>query len=837
MAFRCGDGMDYTLQEAATLLNVPPQTLGKWSVAFAPLLSATEHQLVSSDHQAVQRRYTDADIAVLRQVKVLLATKLSYAEVCLRLKVVHFSDVPPTSLDALSGSLHALSELSLDANALVIETPPPEPSASHPTHSAIPTLFNQLPPELQDELDQLRPDQPKALPAPYIAAKENGSEIETHFHPTAEHDEHIQSPASTAPAAEPAVVDAPAASDEQPQATHPTSDSAEPLPTHDQQAGPDTPRKPSIFTGTITSKTVFVEGPLSTIYKVTDERGAVYAVEEIPDRFTNPQERAQAHERCKVVLAALQRLAHPRIPRVYGWARKHDHVAVVMDVVNGQSLATITQQQGAISEWQVLEWANQICEALDYLHTNKIIHGDMTPSNIIAGDHHDGVKLLSLGIAPLLQPSATRAQEQRLPYAAPEQRQGIVTRASDIYALGATLYHLLTGEVPSLTTSAPLPAARDLQPGISARTSEIIQRALHPNARERFPSVETLRAALLLTQARVHPSIEPAPLPTDELSASATDANEQATPQTEQVPQEAQRTHPNIQPAAPAQRQETEQRLTEQPALQEAQKAQPVALADTPPQSGEAHDKRPGAQETQPTAAAPTVTNTPDGHESRPISTTPKAPTQSKVQNIPPGVERDDIPTPAPDVQQTQSVTTAAESPAPTAAPPAESLPTPQPQRPQWEQPELESLVARSYAASAAQIAQRHNPIARQFGGAARFFWLGIAALIVAVAALFAVMGPGRSLQPTPTPQTFIAQSFTLESVEVIVAPGTDDLELRNVFVFAFTQAARTQYGESVRVDETTLAYIGGLPQKIREDSQGARYRGTMTGTILAPKE
>jgi hypothetical protein len=122
-------------------------------------------------------------------------------------------------------------------------------------------------------------------------------------------------------------------------------------------------------------------------------------------------------------------------------------------------------------------------------------------------------------------------------------------------------------------------------------------------------------------------------------------------------------------------------------------------------------------------------------------------------------------------------------------------------------------------------------------GRTAQLVWIGIAACIVAVALFFAVIAPGRSLQPTPTPQTFIAQSFTLENVKVIVAAETGDQELRSIFVYAFTDAAQRAHGAGVRIDETTLAYIGGLPQKISEDSQGIHYRGTITGTILKPRE
>jgi serine/threonine-protein kinase len=257
---------------------------------------------------------------------------------------------------------------------------------------------------------------------------------------------------------------------------------------------------------------VIKRGGQGSVYQGTDQHGRIYAIKEMLDDFIDPKERAEATRRFEAEASILKGLSHPRIPRIYSHFTDEGRHYLTMDFVRGNDLDHLLDQQGALPEAQALEWAQQICDVLDYLHTRGLVYRDVKPSNIMI-DEQGNMKLVDFGIAKVFNPAERGGTQIGTPgYAPPEQYQGLATPASDIYALGATLHHMVTGRDPTEEPPFSFPPARTVQPAISQRTSDALERALKMKPEERFPTIRAFAAALRPTvptsrQARVASSV------------------------------------------------------------------------------------------------------------------------------------------------------------------------------------------------------------------------------------------------------------------------------------------------------------------------------------------
>lgn len=262
---------------------------------------------------------------------------------------------------------------------------------------------------------------------------------------------------------------------------------------------------------------IIKRGGQGAVYEGIDQDGNVYAIKEMLDRFADPNERAEAVARFNAEAELLQQLRHPRIPRVYSHFTDEGRHYLTMDFIRGEDLEQIIEREGRIDEQRVLRWADEICDVLGYLHGKGLIYRDMKPSNVMIEPGGD-VKLIDFGIAKVFKPTERGTQIGTPGYAPPEQYQGLATPQSDIYALAATLHHLLTGRDPTKEMPFSFPPARALVPGISERTSAALEKALQKVANDRFATMDEFRAALIpraqpqSAQVRVaSPAAAPAP--------------------------------------------------------------------------------------------------------------------------------------------------------------------------------------------------------------------------------------------------------------------------------------------------------------------------------------
>ncbi|WP_129628949.1 serine/threonine-protein kinase [Candidatus Oscillochloris fontis] len=247
---------------------------------------------------------------------------------------------------------------------------------------------------------------------------------------------------------------------------------------------------------------VIKQGGQGAVYEGIDESGQIFAIKEMLDKFTDPRERDEAIERFNAEAQLLQGLDHPRIPRVYSHFTDEGRHYLTMDFIRGKDLEEVVDERGVLSEALVLEYADQICDVLVYLHGKGLIYRDMKPSNVMIEDASGAVKLVDFGITKLFKPTERGTQIGTPGYAPPEQYQGLATPASDIYALGATLHHMLTGRDPTEQMPFDFPPAHSINSSVSKRTSEALQRALQKVPQDRFSTMNDLWNALRPERSR-----------------------------------------------------------------------------------------------------------------------------------------------------------------------------------------------------------------------------------------------------------------------------------------------------------------------------------------------
>ncbi|HEV3152857.1 MAG TPA: Stk1 family PASTA domain-containing Ser/Thr kinase [Candidatus Baltobacteraceae bacterium] len=260
------------------------------------------------------------------------------------------------------------------------------------------------------------------------------------------------------------------------------------------------------------------EGGMATVYCGTDTllRRRV-AIKVLRPHYASDEEFVR---RFYQEAESAARLSHPNIVNTYDVGREGDTYYIVMELVDGPSLAEIIAADGKLPEPVAIDYAAQICNGLAYAHRQGLLHRDIKPANILI-TKDDVVKLSDFGIARAMSQQTMAMTRPGLVmgsvyYLSPEQAQGLeLHETSDLYSVGVLLYQMLTGKLPytgeSPVTVAlkhvsdPVPSIDPQETGVSPALASIVNRLLQKQPAHRFQSASEVASAL--REARERPSV------------------------------------------------------------------------------------------------------------------------------------------------------------------------------------------------------------------------------------------------------------------------------------------------------------------------------------------
>jgi len=263
------------------------------------------------------------------------------------------------------------------------------------------------------------------------------------------------------------------------------------------------------------------QGGMGAVYLTEDLhlKGKTCALKEIDySADADPKVQAELRDQFHREAIALANLDHPHLPKVFDYFSQDGRDYLVMDFIAGPNLKEVldeARKKGQLlPESQVLEWADQICAALIYLHGQSppIIHRDIKPANVKLASGKV-VKVVDFGLVKFFDSADPRTitllQALGTPTYAPLEQYGAGTgrtdARSDVYSLGASLYHLLTGRAPAnaqqrFLEPGSLPRPRALNPRLSTLTEHLILKAMAIRPDERYQTTQEMRGDLIMAR-------------------------------------------------------------------------------------------------------------------------------------------------------------------------------------------------------------------------------------------------------------------------------------------------------------------------------------------------
>ena len=214
------------------------------------------------------------------------------------------------------------------------------------------------------------------------------------------------------------------------------------------------------------------------------------------------------------------KLSHPNIVNIYDVGREGESYFIVMELVEGATLAEMIEGDTRLPEPVAIDFAAQICSGLAYAHRQGLLHRDVKPANILV-TKDDVVKISDFGIARAVTTQTMSMTQAGIVmgsvfYVSPEQAQGHeLHETSDLYSLGIVLYQMLTGHLPYAGespiaialkhVSAPVPHVDADEPSVSPALAAIVRKLMQKDPADRFPSAVAVATAL--REAREHPLV------------------------------------------------------------------------------------------------------------------------------------------------------------------------------------------------------------------------------------------------------------------------------------------------------------------------------------------
>src|SRR5579883_1638026 len=247
------------------------------------------------------------------------------------------------------------------------------------------------------------------------------------------------------------------------------------------------------------------EGGMGSVLLAKDTRlsDKLVVIKVLNPESTDPDKLQEDMRNFEHEVDTLARLNHPLIPDVTDRFEEEKRYYMVMEYVEGENLEDwLERSHKPMGEQDALRYTLEVLDILEYLSKQKpaIVHRDIKPANIIIGKGDKHAHLVDFGIARAnVMVAGQRRKTTALGtpgYAPPEQYQGFADPRSDLYALAATLHHLVTNRDPGEYAPFQFPPVRTLNPRLSPRLEQILLKALKTNADERYQTAQEMRADL-----------------------------------------------------------------------------------------------------------------------------------------------------------------------------------------------------------------------------------------------------------------------------------------------------------------------------------------------------
>jgi len=249
-------------------------------------------------------------------------------------------------------------------------------------------------------------------------------------------------------------------------------------------------------------KKVLGQGGMGAALLATDKRvnNKQVVIKELVSDSSDPAKIKEDERNFKQEMMTLATLHHPLIPAVTDSFDENLRYFMVQDYVEGENLEErMERTKQPMKEREALGYASQVLDVLEYLarRTPPIVHRDIKPANIIIDEEDKRAHLVDFGIARAdVAKNARRKQTSALGtpgYAPPEQYQGNADPRSDLYALGATLHHLLTNRDPRDYPPFSYPPARSLNPQLTPEVEQLLAKATNNDVLQRYQSAVTMK--------------------------------------------------------------------------------------------------------------------------------------------------------------------------------------------------------------------------------------------------------------------------------------------------------------------------------------------------------
>ncbi len=246
-------------------------------------------------------------------------------------------------------------------------------------------------------------------------------------------------------------------------------------------------------------------GGMGAVYRARDKNFKairLVAVKEMITQVTDDLIRNNIYKIFEREANILATLRHPAIPRIYDYFIDNNRAYLVLEYIHGKNLEEVlSKTDDFIPEDQLLSWAVEICDVLEYLHSHKpepVIFRDVKPSNIMVSPQGH-ISVVDFGIAKVFESDQKNTMVGTQGYSPPDQYRGEATPKVDIYALGATLHHLITLKDPQL--EAPFSFAErpiaDINSNVSSELISVVGQALEYKPEDRYSSASEMKEALI----------------------------------------------------------------------------------------------------------------------------------------------------------------------------------------------------------------------------------------------------------------------------------------------------------------------------------------------------